>query len=83
MGFHTKVFKEPSLSNYLLIAGERIVGFITFWRVLALNEMQTAFYRIWTQVAIWWWGSSDARALGNVEHPFIAIAPRFTLAPEQ
>ena len=31
----------------------------------------------WT---IWWWGSSDAGALGNVEHSFIAIAPRLTLA---
>ena len=31
----------------------------------------------WT---IWWWGSIDARALGNAEHLFIAIAPRSTLA---
>ena len=27
-----------------------------------------------------WLGSSDAGALGNAEHPFIAIAPRSTLA---
>ena len=31
----------------------------------------------WT---IWWWGSSDAGALGNAEYLFIAIAPRSTLA---
>ena len=29
--------------------------------------------------AIWWWGSSNAGALVNVEYPFIAIAPRSTL----
>ena len=28
---------------------------------------------------IWWWGSSNAGALGNVEYPFIGIAPRSTL----
>ena len=27
-----------------------------------------------------WWGSSNAWALGNAEYPFIAIAPRSTLA---
>ena len=27
----------------------------------------------------WWWGSSVAGALGNAEHPFIAIAPKSTL----
>ena len=32
-------------------------------------------------LAIWWWGSSNARALGNAEHPFIAIAPGSTLGP--
>ena len=31
----------------------------------------------WT---IWWWGSSSAGALGNVEYPFITIASRSTLA---
>ena len=29
---------------------------------------------------IWWWGSCNAETLGNKEYPFIAIAPRFTLA---
>ena len=28
---------------------------------------------------IWWWGSSNAGALGNAAYPFIAIAPRSTL----
>ena len=28
----------------------------------------------------WWWVSSDARAMGNAEHLFIAIASRSTLA---
>ena len=31
-------------------------------------------------LTIWWWGSSNAGALGNVEFPFIAIALGFTLA---
>ena len=31
----------------------------------------------WT---IWWWGSSNAGALGNAEYSFIAITPRSTLA---
>ena len=34
---------------------------------------------IWHQ-AIWWWGSNNAGPLGNAEDPFIAIAPRSTLA---
>ena len=29
---------------------------------------------------IWWWGSSNAGALGNAKYPFIAIAPRSTRA---
>ena len=41
---HTK-FREPSLPNFLLIAGRRIVGFISFPRILALCEMQTASLR--------------------------------------
>ena len=28
----------------------------------------------------WWWGFSNAGVLGNVEYPFIAIAPKPTLA---
>ena len=31
----------------------------------------------WT---VWWWGSSDAGALGGAECPFIAVAPRSVLA---
>ena len=34
---------------------------------------------IWPK-AIWWWSSSDAGALGNVENPFITIAPRSTIS---
>ena len=34
---------------------------------------------IWHET-IWWSGSSDAGVLVNAEHPFIAIAPRSTLA---
>ena len=44
--------KEPSLSNYLPIAGRRIVGFIPFPRVLALYEIQTSSSRIWAQVTM-------------------------------
>ena len=33
---------------------------------------------IWHKT-IWWWGFSNAGALGNAEYLFIAIAPRFTL----
>ena len=48
-GCHCKV-KEPNLPNYLLIGGGRIIGFMTFPRVLAQCEMQTALSRIWTQI---------------------------------
>ena len=34
---------------------------------------------IWFET-IWWWGFSNAGALGNVEYAFITIAPKFTLA---
>ena len=43
-GCHTKI-KEPSLPYYLLIGEGRIVGCISFFRVLALCEMQTALSR--------------------------------------
>ena len=43
--------EEPSLSYYLPIAGERIIGFIPFPRVLVLCEMQSVSSRIWTHVA--------------------------------
>ena len=41
-----KKAKEPSLPNYLAIAGGRIIGFIPFPRVLMLCEMQSASSRI-------------------------------------
>ena len=44
--------EEPSLSNYLPIAGGRIIGFIPFPRVLVLCEMQSISSRIWTRVAV-------------------------------
>ena len=34
---------------------------------------------IWHEI-IWWQGSGSAGTLGNAEYPFIAIAPRSTLA---
>ena len=34
---------------------------------------------IW-HYTIWWWDTSNAGALGNVEYLFIAMAPRSTLA---
>ena len=43
---------EPSLSYYLPIAGGRIIGFISFPRVLVLCEMQSVSSRIWTRVAV-------------------------------
>ena len=44
--------EEPSLSYYLPIAGWRIIGFIPFPRVLVLCEMQLAWSRTWTRVAV-------------------------------
>ena len=44
--------EEPSLSYNLPIAGGRIIGFIPFPRVLVLCEMQLAWSRIWTRVAV-------------------------------
>ena len=44
--------KEFNLPYYLPIAGERIIGFIPFPRVLALCEMQSASSRIWTRAAV-------------------------------
>ena len=34
---------------------------------------------IW-HISIWWWGSSNAGALGNMYYTFIAIFPKSTLA---
>ena len=54
-GYDTRsIFKaeEPSLPYYLPIAGERIIGFIPFRKVLVLCEMQSVSSRIWTRVAV-------------------------------
>ena len=48
---HSKA-EEISLSYYLPITGERIIGFIPFPRVLVLCEIQPASSRIWTRVAV-------------------------------
>ena len=44
--------EEPSLSDYLPIAGGRIFGFIPFPRVLVICKMQSVSSRIWTRVAV-------------------------------
>ena len=44
--------KKPSLPYHLPIAGRRIIGFISFPKVLVLCEMQSASARIWTHVAM-------------------------------
>ena len=44
--------EETSLPYYLPIAGEIIIGFIPFPRVLVLCEMQSVLSRIWTRVAV-------------------------------
>ena len=86
--------EEPCLPYDLPIAGGRIIGFIPFPRVLVLCEMQSVSSRIWTRIAvfisygdndyttgtsIWWWGSSNAGALGNAEYPFIAFVLKSNL----
>ena len=44
--------EEPSLPNYLPLAGGKIIGFIPFPSALVLCEMQLARSRIWTRVAV-------------------------------
>ena len=44
--------EETSLSYYLPIAGGRIIGFISFPRVLVLCEMQSVSSRVWTCVTV-------------------------------
>ena len=44
-------FIEPRLPYYSLIAGERIVRFIPFPRMLVQCKMQTASSKIWTRFA--------------------------------
>ena len=41
-----------SLPYYIPTAGERIIGFIPFPRVLVLCEMQSVWSKIWTRVAV-------------------------------
>ena len=44
--------EEPSLPNYLPIAGGRIIGFIPFPRGLVLREKQSISSRIWIRVVV-------------------------------
>ena len=56
--FQSRVFllldwlHKQGLPDYLLIVGEKIIGFITFPRVLVQWEMQLASSRIWTRDAV-------------------------------
>ena len=63
---------------------------ICLYSLIALSagaaEYINCIFCIWMSVqviwlrTIWWLPSSNAGALGNAEYPFIAIAPRSTLA---
>ena len=44
--------EEPTLSYYFPIAWGRIIGFISFPKVLVLCEMQSVSFRIWTRVVV-------------------------------
>ena len=44
--------EEPSLPNYLPIAGGRRIGFIPFPKVLVQCKMQSDTSRIWTRLAV-------------------------------
>ena len=57
--------KLPSLPYYLPIAKERIFGLVSFPRVLALWEMLTAFFRIWTWVAMSILNKSNQYSISN------------------
>ena len=50
--FATRRLKSPVYSITLPIAKGRIIGFIPFSSVLALCEMQTFSFRIWTRVTV-------------------------------
>ena len=77
--------KQPSLRSYLYLNTRSVWSVSWSWRIHWLRlckevEPPTQWESwIWHKT-IWWWGSSNAGALGNVEHLFIAIAPRSTLA---
>ena len=51
LGCNTKV-EEPSLSYYWPIAGGRIMGYISFPRVLVICKMQVTLFGIWTWTAV-------------------------------
>ena len=42
--------KPPSLPNCFPIAGERIIRFVPFRRLLVQYEMQPISYRVWTRI---------------------------------
>ena len=49
-------------------------------RLLLCRRVRLLLWVSWIwHKTIWWWGSSNAGALGNAEYPFIAITLRFTL----
>ena len=57
--------EEPSLPYYLPIAVGRIIGFITFARVLVLCEMHSASFGIWTRVAVFISYEDNHYTMGN------------------
>ena len=72
--FVTKA-EEPSLSNYLPIAGGRIIGFIPFPRVLVQCEMQSVSSRFWTRVAVYNSYDDNHYSMCNVFDNFFILLP--------
>ena len=70
-----KVLSYTQILDCLIGWGCRIHWLHLCWGVRPSQRVSW----IWHET-IWWWGSSNAGALGNVEYPVIVIAPRSTLA---
>ena len=74
---------EKSILNELPIYLPNCLSIFVELSWLGLYDTSTAFLHRASGIGhltIWWWGYINAGAMGNVDPPFIAIAPRFTIA---
>ena len=64
---------EPRVAHWRQLS---VVSAFQFHYIWVRHPQRVSW--IWHEI-IWWWGSCNDGALGHAEHPFIDVAPRFTL----
>ena len=79
ISYFSYLFISAHLSQSVLAQSDEAVEYIHCFSAEGNPTPHQWVSWIW-YYTIWWWGSSNAWALGNAQYPFIAITPKSTLA---